>query len=203
MSCKKASAGSSNATADVSTSLGASAIDNIGVTYSEQVKRELVEVSAESQEPSVTLRAWCSGTNYQGKKGRYLFFINSEPRAPLLPSDLPETTDAHALRSAPPCPAPQTGSSTARHSSAPSKPSTATSSQRGRTPLSTSASTSTRPRSTPTSTRPRRRSASRTRPRSSSSCARSWLSGSRVRARAGATRSRCVRTPDTGRPGYP
>ncbi|TNY23865.1 hypothetical protein DMC30DRAFT_443994 [Rhodotorula diobovata] len=77
MSCKKASAGSSNATADVSTSLGASAIDNIGVTYSEQVKRELVEVSAESQEPSVTLRAWCSGTNYQGKKGRYLFFINN------------------------------------------------------------------------------------------------------------------------------
>ncbi|GAA5836737.1 hypothetical protein JCM9279_007643 [Rhodotorula babjevae] len=77
LSCKKASAGSSNATADVNTTVGASTLDNIGATYGEQVKRELVEVTADSAEPRVKLKAWCSGTNYQGKKGRYLFFINN------------------------------------------------------------------------------------------------------------------------------
>ncbi|GAA5899640.1 hypothetical protein JCM8208_000614 [Rhodotorula glutinis] len=77
LSCKKTSVGSSNATADVNTTVGASTLDNIGATYGEPVKRELVEVTADSAEPRVKLRAWCSGTNYQGKKGRYLFFINN------------------------------------------------------------------------------------------------------------------------------
>ncbi|GAA5921005.1 hypothetical protein JCM3775_004044 [Rhodotorula graminis] len=77
MSCKKASAGSSNATADVNTTVGASTLDNIGATYGEPVKSQLFEVAADSAEPRVKLRAWCSGTNYQGKKGRYLFFINN------------------------------------------------------------------------------------------------------------------------------
>ncbi|BGP42915.1 DNA mismatch repair protein Mlh1 [Rhodotorula kratochvilovae] len=76
MSCKKVSSGPSNATADINTSVGASTLDNIGAMYGEQVKRELVEVAAESAEPNVKLRAWCSGANYQAKKGTYLFFIN-------------------------------------------------------------------------------------------------------------------------------
>ncbi|GAA6046741.1 hypothetical protein JCM3770_003144 [Rhodotorula araucariae] len=76
MSCKKISSGPTNATADINSSVGASTLDNIGATYGEQVKRELVEVTAESKDPSVKLRAWCSGANYQAKKGTFLFFIN-------------------------------------------------------------------------------------------------------------------------------
>ncbi|GAA5824837.1 hypothetical protein JCM11251_005364 [Rhodosporidiobolus azoricus] len=72
MSCKKATGG----TADISTSTGASVLDNIGVHYGEPVKRELVQVEAESKELNVKIKGWCSGANYQGKKGTYLFFIN-------------------------------------------------------------------------------------------------------------------------------
>ncbi|GJN93144.1 hypothetical protein Rhopal_006191-T1 [Rhodotorula paludigena] len=77
MSCRKASSGPSNATADINTSVGASALDNIGLHYGDAVKRELVEVTAESSDPNVRIKAWCSGANYQGKKGTYLFFINN------------------------------------------------------------------------------------------------------------------------------
>lgn len=133
LSCKKASAGSSNATADVNTTVGASTLDNIGATYGEQVKRELVEVLADSAEPRVKLKAWCSGTNYQGKKGRYLFFINSE----LLPSPLGPRSVPPTSRLTLGFPSSQTASSTARRSSAPSRPSTRTSSPRARTRSST------------------------------------------------------------------
>lgn len=85
MSCRKASSGPSNATADINTSIGASTLDNIGLHYGDAVKRELVEVTAESGDPNVRIKAWCSGANYQGKKGTYLFFINS----PSCPASLP------------------------------------------------------------------------------------------------------------------
>ncbi|GAA6030858.1 hypothetical protein JCM8097_008910 [Rhodosporidiobolus ruineniae] len=75
MSCRKNA--STTATADVSTSTGASVLDNIGLHYGEAVKRELVEVTAEGEEPKVKIRAWCSGANYQGKKATFLFFVNN------------------------------------------------------------------------------------------------------------------------------
>ncbi|GAA5914914.1 hypothetical protein JCM6882_008108 [Rhodosporidiobolus microsporus] len=75
MSCKKAST-SSSATPDISTRLGASVLDNIGAHYGENVKRELVQIDVESKELNVKIKAWCSGANYQGKRGTYLFFIN-------------------------------------------------------------------------------------------------------------------------------
>ncbi|BGP34824.1 DNA mismatch repair protein Mlh1 [Rhodotorula toruloides] len=73
--CKKASS-SSSSTADVNTSIGASTLDNIGVLYGEAVRRELVEVQAESEELGVKVSAWCSGANYQAKRSTFLFFIN-------------------------------------------------------------------------------------------------------------------------------
>ncbi|BGO94970.1 hypothetical protein NBRC10512_003870 [Rhodotorula toruloides] len=73
--CKKASS-SSSSTADVNTSVGASTLDNIGLLYGEAVRRELVEVVAESDELGVKVRAWCSGANYQAKRSTFLFFIN-------------------------------------------------------------------------------------------------------------------------------
>jgi DNA mismatch repair protein MLH1 len=74
MSCRKATGGG---TADINTITGASVLDNIGLQYGEGVKRELSEIKVESEELKVQIRAWCSGANYQGKKGTYLFFINS------------------------------------------------------------------------------------------------------------------------------
>jgi DNA mismatch repair protein MLH1 len=74
MSCRKATGGGS---ADINTATGASVLDNIELYYGENVKRELVEVKVESEELNAKIKAWCSGANYQGKKGTYLFFINS------------------------------------------------------------------------------------------------------------------------------
>jgi DNA mismatch repair protein MLH1 len=74
MSCRKATGGG---TADINTITGASVLDNIGLQYGEGVKRELSEIKVESEELKVKIKAWCSGANYQGKKGTYLFFINS------------------------------------------------------------------------------------------------------------------------------
>ncbi|GAA5960575.1 hypothetical protein JCM21900_002848 [Sporobolomyces salmonicolor] len=76
MSCKRVSSAASNTTADINTSVGASVLDNIGVHYGDTVKRELVEISAEDKQLGVKVHAWCSGANYQAKKGTYLFFIN-------------------------------------------------------------------------------------------------------------------------------
>lgn len=75
MSCKRQNAGS---TADVNSQIGASVLDNIGISYGEATKKELVEVKAESEELGVKVNAWCSGPNFQAKRGIFLFFINSE-----------------------------------------------------------------------------------------------------------------------------
>lgn len=72
MVCKKS--GSSNA--DVSTSLGASVLDNIGIHYGESVRNELVELSCDDQGLGMNARGWFSGPNFNGKKGIFLFFIN-------------------------------------------------------------------------------------------------------------------------------
>ncbi|GAA5969281.1 hypothetical protein JCM3765_002311 [Sporobolomyces pararoseus] len=74
MSCKRQNAGS---TADVNTQIGASVLDNIGISYGETTKKELVEVKAESEELGVKVNAWCSGPNFQAKRGIFLFFINN------------------------------------------------------------------------------------------------------------------------------
>lgn len=76
MSCRKAGNNSSNSTADVNTSVGASVLDNIGMHYGDAVKRELVELNVEDTELSVKIKAWCSGPSFQAKKGTFLFFIN-------------------------------------------------------------------------------------------------------------------------------
>ncbi|BGP19480.1 DNA mismatch repair protein Mlh1 [Rhodosporidiobolus nylandii] len=76
MSCKKAASASSAATPDINTTVGASVLDNIGLHYGENVKRELLEVKVENETLNVKVKAWCSGANYQAKKGTYLFFIN-------------------------------------------------------------------------------------------------------------------------------
>ncbi|GAA5876805.1 hypothetical protein JCM3774_003478 [Rhodotorula dairenensis] len=76
MSCRKAGNISSNSTADINTSLGASVLDNIGLHYGDAVKRELVELNAEDDELSVKVKAWCSGPSFQAKKSTFLFFIN-------------------------------------------------------------------------------------------------------------------------------
>ncbi|GAA5990002.1 hypothetical protein JCM5350_002364 [Sporobolomyces pararoseus] len=74
MSCKRQNAGS---TADVNSQIGASVLDNIGISYGEATKKELVEVKAESEELGVKVNAWCSGPNFQAKRGIFLFFINN------------------------------------------------------------------------------------------------------------------------------
>ncbi|GEM10824.1 DNA mismatch repair protein MLH1 [Rhodotorula toruloides] len=74
--CKKMSSTSSGSTADVNTSVGASVLDNIGLLYGDAVRRELVEVVAESKELNAKIKAWCSGANYQAKRSTFLFFIN-------------------------------------------------------------------------------------------------------------------------------
>ncbi|BGP57805.1 DNA mismatch repair protein Mlh1 [Rhodotorula sphaerocarpa] len=76
MSCRKTGSGTTNSTADINTSVGASVIDNIGLHYGDAVKRELVEVNASSEELNVKVSAWCSGANFQAKKSTFLFFIN-------------------------------------------------------------------------------------------------------------------------------
>ncbi|POY75927.1 hypothetical protein BMF94_1011 [Rhodotorula taiwanensis] len=76
MSCRKTAGGSSNSTADINTSVGASVLDNIGLHYGDTVKRELVHVEAASSELDVEVNAWCSGANFQAKKSTFLFFIN-------------------------------------------------------------------------------------------------------------------------------
>ncbi|TKA52333.1 hypothetical protein B0A53_04801 [Rhodotorula sp. CCFEE 5036] len=76
MSCRKAGNNSSNSTADINTSVGASVLDNIGLHYGDAVKRELVELNVEDAELSVKVKAWCSGPSFQAKKGTFLFFIN-------------------------------------------------------------------------------------------------------------------------------
>lgn len=78
MSCRKTAGGSSNSTADINTSVGASVLDNIGLHYGDTVKRELVHVEAASSELDVEVDAWCSGANFQAKKSTFLFFINRE-----------------------------------------------------------------------------------------------------------------------------
>ncbi|KAL8279423.1 hypothetical protein RQP46_008235 [Phenoliferia psychrophenolica] len=70
--CKKAGSASS----EVQTVVGASVLDNLGVHYGEQVKRELVEVVVEDAKLGVKASGWFSGANYAGKKGTFLFFIN-------------------------------------------------------------------------------------------------------------------------------
>ncbi|GAA5912099.1 mismatch repair ATPase MLH1 [Sporobolomyces salmoneus] len=74
MSCKRQNAGS---TADVNTQVGSSVLDNIGLSYGESTKKELVHVEAESEEQGVKVNAWCSGPNFQAKRGFFLFFINN------------------------------------------------------------------------------------------------------------------------------
>ncbi|GAA5859786.1 hypothetical protein JCM5353_006355 [Sporobolomyces roseus] len=74
ISCKRQNGAQ---TADVNTQVNATVLDNIGLSYGEAVKKELVEVKAESEEFGVKVKAWCSGPNYQGKKGTFLFFINN------------------------------------------------------------------------------------------------------------------------------
>lgn len=74
MSCRKVS--SNAATPDINTPIGASVLDNIGAHYGDHVRRELLEVKAESELLNVKIKAWCSGANYQAKKGTYHFFIN-------------------------------------------------------------------------------------------------------------------------------
>lgn len=80
ISCKRQNGAQ---TADVNTQVNATVLDNIGLSYGEAVKKELVEVKAESEEFGVKVKAWCSGPNYQGKKGTFLFFINSKPTVSL------------------------------------------------------------------------------------------------------------------------
>ncbi|GAA6021194.1 hypothetical protein JCM11491_001602 [Sporobolomyces phaffii] len=74
MSCKRQNAGT---TADVNTQVGATVLDNIGLSYGDAVKKELCQVKAESAELGVKINAWCSGPNFQSKKGYFLFFINN------------------------------------------------------------------------------------------------------------------------------
>lgn len=72
MVCKK----SSSSSADVSTSIGASVLDNIGVHYGENVKKELIAVEVGDTNLGVKAKGWFSNANYGGKKGTFLFFIN-------------------------------------------------------------------------------------------------------------------------------
>ncbi|GAA5939100.1 uncharacterized protein JCM15063_004425 [Sporobolomyces koalae] len=74
ISCKRQNAGS---TADVNTQVGASVLDNIGLSYGEHVKKELVSVKADDERFGVKVNALCTGLNYQAKKGIYYFFINN------------------------------------------------------------------------------------------------------------------------------
>ncbi|GAA5883100.1 hypothetical protein JCM16303_006091 [Sporobolomyces ruberrimus] len=74
MSCKRQNAGS---TADVNTQVNASVLDNIGISYGENTKKELCQVNVEDEDLGVKVKAWCSGPNYQAKKGVFLFFINN------------------------------------------------------------------------------------------------------------------------------
>ncbi|GAA5984671.1 hypothetical protein JCM10908_003452 [Rhodotorula pacifica] len=76
MSCRKVANTTSNSTADINTSVGASVVDNIGLHYGDAVKRELVELQAEDAELGVKVKAWCSGPSFQAKKSTFLFFIN-------------------------------------------------------------------------------------------------------------------------------
>lgn len=78
-SCKKAGA-ANNAAADLSTALGASVLDNIGVHFGEPTRRELVEVICEDDALGVQARGWVSGANYGAKRSTFMFFINSEQR---------------------------------------------------------------------------------------------------------------------------
>lgn len=73
MTCKKVG----SATADVNTLVNATPLDNLGVVYGESVRKELLEVRKDDDELGVKIHAWASSPNYQGKKGTYLFFINS------------------------------------------------------------------------------------------------------------------------------
>lgn len=115
MSCRKAGNNSSNSTADVNTSVGASVLDNIGMHYGDAVKRELVELNVEDTELSVKIKAWCSGPSFQAKKGTFLFFINRAlgfrrsrisntlkrrrpPRRPIRRLLVPETSARRLLR---------------------------------------------------------------------------------------------------------
>ena len=75
ISCKRQNGAQ---TADVNTQVNSTVLDNIGLSYGEAVRKELVEVKAESEEHGFKVKAWCSGPNYQGKKGTFLFFINSQ-----------------------------------------------------------------------------------------------------------------------------
>lgn len=77
-SCKKAST-AANSAADISTVVGASVLDNIGVHFGEVVRRELIEVAVEDLVLGVQAKGWFSNANYGAKKSTFMFFINSKP----------------------------------------------------------------------------------------------------------------------------
>lgn len=72
MVCRKANSSS----ADVNTAVGSSVLDNIGLHYGDNVKKELIELDVEDKELGVKVHGWFSGANYGSKKGTFLFFIN-------------------------------------------------------------------------------------------------------------------------------
>jgi DNA mismatch repair protein MLH1 len=64
---------------DLSTSIDASTKDNIGVIYGDSIKRELVSLDLPfNDDYGFSASGWVTGANYQGKKGNFLFFINSK-----------------------------------------------------------------------------------------------------------------------------
>jgi DNA mismatch repair protein MLH1 len=77
LSCKKANTAASSS-ADISTVVGASVLDNIGVHFGEVVRRELVLVEVEDARLGVKAKGYFSGANYGAKKSTFMFFINSE-----------------------------------------------------------------------------------------------------------------------------
>lgn len=76
-SCKKANT-ATNSSADISTVVGASVLDNIGVHFGEVVRRELIEVAVDDAGLGVKASGWFSGPNYGAKKSTFMFFINSQ-----------------------------------------------------------------------------------------------------------------------------
>jgi DNA mismatch repair protein MLH1 len=63
---------------ELSTTVDASTKDNIGSIYGESVKRELISLDVPHNEDyGFSAQGWVTGANYSGKKGTFLFFINS------------------------------------------------------------------------------------------------------------------------------
>jgi DNA mismatch repair protein MLH1 len=63
---------------DISTSAAASTLDNIGVIFSESLRRELIEFELEDEKLGLKATGYCSNANFSAKKGTFLLFINRE-----------------------------------------------------------------------------------------------------------------------------